>query len=181
MASLATRALLSKPHRLARISLRSFTVGGWLKSTEVAALESVPDFLKEKMAGQSEAVIDKMNAGYLALSPEDKALVGKIAGPWSELSLDEKAVLYDRQYDQSWYEEEAERNTSGYFRDSLLLWVLNGIFCGLNWAQTEHCDMSEGGAPIWSRAKHPEWHEATEFRYAKYDPDPITRTLGGFR
>jgi len=181
MASLATRALLSKSHCLSRLSTRSFSVGGLLKSTEVAPLESVPDFLKEKMAGATPEVMDKLNTGYQALSSEDKALIAKVAGPWTELSLEEKVSLYDRQYDQSWYEEEAERNVSGYFKDSLMVWVINILFCGFNFIQTEHCDMSEGGQPIFSRAKSEEWEAATEFRYAKYNPDPITRSIGGFR
>ena len=181
MASLVTRSLLSNSRHLSKICTRSFSVGGLLKSSEVAPVGSVPDFVKERLVGASQEVVDKMVSGYQALSLEDKALIEKVAGPWTELSLDEKAALYDRQYEQSWYEEEAERNVSGYFKDSLMVWVINILFCGFNFIQTEHCDMSEGGQPIFSRAKSDEWEAATEFRYAKYNPDPITRSIGGFR
>merc|ERR1711872_457455 len=102
---------------MSKMYTRLLTAGKVLRSSEVAPLASVPNYLKEKLQGAPLEVMEKMVAGYQVLSPEDKKLVQKVAGPWTELSLDEKAVLYDRQYEQSWYEEEEERNTSGYFKD----------------------------------------------------------------
>jgi len=174
--------LLSKSRLLPLLSTRSLAVSAHAaRSTAVAKLDDVPDFMIKKMDGADANMLDSMADGYHQLPPEDKALLARVAGPWTDMSLADKQNLYDLRYDQSLWEEEDEREISGYFKNSFYIWLVTLLGCGFNAAQTIYGDIPNVGTPEYGRHKAPEWDEAQEYRYAKFNPDPISRNLGGFR
>jgi len=180
MAGLATKMLASKSGLLSMMAKRSLSVGAALKS-EVQATAPVPDFIMKKFEGASPDLMDVITTGYSQLTTDEKELVDKIDKPWTALSIQEKQALYDFRYEQSKWEEDDEQYTSHYMKHGSVIWLVSSVFILFNALQQGYCNTSEWGTPVFSRVKTPEWDEAEVYRYAKYNPDPISRNLGGFR
>jgi len=177
---LATKMFTSKSRLLSMMATRSLSVGSAMKS-EVQTAAPVPDFIMKKFEGAHPDLLNVITTGYSQLTTDEKELVDKIEGPWTALSIQEKQALYDYRYEQSKWEEDDEQYTSHYMKHGSVIWLVSSIFILFNAAQQGYCNTSEWGTPIFSRVKTPEWEAAEEYRYAKYNPDPITRNLGGFR